>query len=255
MTMAVVSTDLGPLFGNARDFWLGCGFAYRSGADLALYRSGVSHPQLNGVLRLRHGGVDDALREAGRRLAGVPWLWWAGADSRPGLAEDLLARGAMNVGHVPVMVIQLDQVLDETGPTDLSIDEVHDPAELPEWVRAYRSSFGLTEDQADDVVGVEKARPATGIVRFAGRIDGRIVGTSLLFVRHGVAGVYQVATVEGFRRRGIGTRLTAAALRAARARGLRIGTLVAGSMGASMHRRMGFTQAAAYQLLRPPQQS
>jgi ribosomal protein S18 acetylase RimI-like enzyme len=253
MTMAVVSTDLGPLFGNAREFWLGCGFADRSGADLALYRSGVSHPQLNGVLRLRRGGVDDALREAGRRLAGVPWLWWAGADSRPGLAEDLLARGAVNVGTVPVMAIQLDSVLDETGPADLDIAEVRHTADLPEWVRAYRPSFGLTEDQIDELLNVEEARPTRQVIRFAGRIDGRIVGTSLLFVRHGVAGVYQVATVEGFRRRGIGTRLTAAALRAGRARGLRIGTLVAGSMGASMHRRMGFTKVAGYQLLRPPQ--
>jgi GNAT superfamily N-acetyltransferase len=252
MSMAVVHTDLGPLFGNAREFWLGCGAALRSGADLALFRSGVSHPQLNGVLRLRHGGVDDALRVAGRRLAGVPWLWWAGADSRPGLAEDLLARGAVTVGSAPVLAIELDQVYEEAGPADLVIDELRTQAELPEWVGAYRSSFGLTEDQVDDVIDVERARPTGGVVRLAGRIGGRIVGTSVLFVRHGVAGVYQVATVEGRRRRGIGTRLTAAALRAGRARGLRIGMLVAGSMGASMHRRMGFTQVAGYQLLRPP---
>jgi predicted N-acetyltransferase YhbS len=250
MPMGAVSTDLGPLFDNARDFWLDCGVTYRSDADLALYRSDVAHPQLNGVLRLRHGGVDNALHEANRQLTGVPWLWWVGADSRPGLAEDLFARGATPVGSVPVMAIDLDQVLDETGPAELVVDEVREADELPEWVRAYRSSFGLTEDQIDELLDIEKTRPANGIVRFAGRVDGRIVGTSVLFVRHGVAGVYQVATVEGFRRRGIGTRLTAAALRAARARGARVGTLVA---GASLHRRMGFTQVAGYQLLRPRQ--
>jgi ribosomal protein S18 acetylase RimI-like enzyme len=250
MTMTVTSTDLGPLFDNARDFWLGCGVAYRSGADLAIYRSGVSHPQLNGVLRLRHGGVDDALHEADRRLAGVPWLWWAGADSRPGLAEDLLTRGAALVGSVPVMAIDLDRAFDETSPANVVIDETGD--DLRDWVRAYRSSFGLADDQLDELVNVEKSRPSKDIVRFTARVDGRIVGTSLLFVRHDVAGVYQVATVEGFRRRGIGTRLTAAALRAGRARGLRTGTLVAGSMGASIYRRMGFTHVAGYQLLRPP---
>ncbi|HEY4454394.1 MAG TPA: GNAT family N-acetyltransferase [Pseudonocardiaceae bacterium] len=249
MTMAVASTDLGPLFDNARDFWLGCGVSYRSGADLAIYRSGVSHPQLNGVLRLRHGGVDDALHEADHRLAGVPWLWWAGADSRPGLAEDLLARGAALVGSVPVMAIDLDRSFDETGPADIVVEETDD---LLDWVRAYRSSFGLAEDQLDDLLNVEKSRASKDIVRFAARLDGRIVGTSLLFVRHDIAGVYQIATVEGCRRRGIGTRLTAAALRAGRARGLRIGTLVAGSMGASLYRRMGFTHVAGYQLLRPP---
>ena len=252
MTMAVASTDLGPLYDNARDFWLGCALRYRSSADLAIFRSGVSHPQLNGVLRLRHGGVDEALCEAGRRLAGVPWLWWAGADSRPGLAEDLLARDAALVGSVPVLTIDLDRVYDETGPADLVIDEIRDAAELPEWIRAYRSSFGLTEDQIDDLLTVEKARSTSSITRFAGRIDGRIVATSLLFVRHGVAGVYQVSTVEGLRRRGIGTRMTAAALRAGQTRGLRIGTLVAGSRGASLYRRMGFTQVSRYQLLRPP---
>jgi len=258
MTIAVASTDLGPLFGNARDFLLGWGRAYRVDGDLALYRSGVSHPQLNGVLRLRHGGLDDALAEATERLAGLPWLWWVGADSRPGLAEDLQARGATEAGKAAVMAIDLDEaikadrVIKTDGPAEVRVDELTGADDLTEWVRAYRSSFGVTPAQLDEVVRAEESRPTGGVVRFACRIEGRTVGTSVLFDGHGVAGVYSVATVEGFRRRGIGARLTLAALRAGRERGLRIGTLLATSTGAAVYRRMGFAQVAGYRLVQLP---
>lgn len=39
---------------NARDYWLGWGSADRSDGDLTFYRSGVAHPQLNGMLRVGH---------------------------------------------------------------------------------------------------------------------------------------------------------------------------------------------------------
>ncbi|HEX3781957.1 MAG TPA: GNAT family N-acetyltransferase [Pseudonocardiaceae bacterium] len=256
MTMAAVSTDLGPLFGNARDFLLGWGCTHRLDADLALYRSGISHPQLNGVVGLRHGGLDEALTEATARLADVPWLWWVGADSRPGLTEDLLTRGATTVGKAPVMAIDLDEVGGADGPAELRIAEVTGAGgadELAEWVRAYRVPFGFTVEQTDEVIKAEESRPTDSVVRFAGRVEGRIVGTSVLFAAHGVAGVYNVATVEAYRRQGVGTRLTAAALRAGRERGLRIGTLQATSMGASMYRRMGFSQVSGYRLLQLPQ--
>ena len=70
--------DLGPQLANIRSFWLGYGVEDRSDGDLVLYRSGIGDDELNGVLRLPHGDPAGPLREAARRLAGVPWRIWAG---------------------------------------------------------------------------------------------------------------------------------------------------------------------------------
>ncbi|WP_412080518.1 GNAT family N-acetyltransferase [Streptomyces sp. SCL15-6] len=71
------------------------------------------------------------------------------------------------------------------------------------------------------------------LVRFVGRLDVRLVGTAALYSSRGGACVYVVSTLKEFWGQGIGTQLTAAALNAGRAPGLRGGTLQASSMGMS----------------------
>ena len=53
------------------------------------------------MLRLPHGHPAGPLREAARRLAGVPWRIWAGPDSDPGLADALLTAGATELHADP----------------------------------------------------------------------------------------------------------------------------------------------------------
>ncbi len=247
-------TELEPQLANCRAYWLGWGNADRADGELTFYRSGLDHPRLNGVLRLRDGGdADGALAAATARLAGVPWTWWVGPDSGPDLAGELLARGMERTGTMPVMAVELDRFADVEGPEKLTIDQVDGENALREWVGAFGPSFGIGTRLFDGVVRCETRRPdAPGsLVRFAGRMDGRVVGSSVLLEAHGVAGIYVVTTAADHRRRGIGARLTAAALRAGRERGLRVGTLQASGPGFPVYRRMGFRQVSEYQLFRP----
>ncbi|WP_240197128.1 GNAT family N-acetyltransferase [Nonomuraea lactucae] len=251
--------DLDAQLANARDYWLGWGSADRSDRDLTLFRSDVSHPQLNGVLRVGHGAsLNEAVAEAERRLAGVPWMWWVGPDSRPDLADHLRATGAVEIGTLPVMAVRLDQVngLDEVnGSPGLEIEQVTGPNTLREWAHAYAPSFAVAPDQLGQVVLAETRRPDKpgSLVRFAGRVNGQLVGTAALLDRRGVAGVYVVTTSEEYRRRGIGTALTAAALREAADRGLRVATLQPSLIGERVYRRMGFEPVAAYRMFSPAQ--
>jgi len=70
-------------------------------SDLAIYRSGVPHWTLNGVLRVRDHDLDDAIAVARHRLDGLPWLWWVGPDSDPGVADGLVARGGKELARLP----------------------------------------------------------------------------------------------------------------------------------------------------------
>ncbi|MGW1209911.1 GNAT family N-acetyltransferase [Streptomyces sp. NPDC002499] len=247
-------TDLAPQLANCRDYWLGWGSAERVDGELTYFRSGIPNGQINGVLSLRDSAkVGQSITYAAERLAGVPWMWWVGPDSAPGVAAGLAEHGAVRLGATPVMTVRTDRVTPAQGPSDLDIDVVKDADVLKEWVRVFASSFGLPPEIHDDLLRNESERhDADRIVRFVGRRDGRPVGTSLLYDAHGVAGVYVVGTVGDQRRQGIGTALTAAALAEGAERGLEVGTLQSSPLGFPVYRRMGFETVGEYELFRLP---
>ncbi|MEE1670433.1 GNAT family N-acetyltransferase [Streptomyces sp. WAC07094] len=129
-------------------------------------------------------------------------------------------------------------------PTGISVHRVEGLRDIAAWVRAYTPSFGLSPDVADAVIERYRVRPeAPGVLeRFEARDGERIVGTSVLLDRDGVAGVYVVTTAEEYRGRGLGTALTRA-----REKGLRVGTLQT-STARSMYQRMGFQAVAEYKV-------
>ncbi|HEX4254275.1 MAG TPA: GNAT family N-acetyltransferase [Streptosporangiaceae bacterium] len=246
--------DLGPQLANNRVFWLGFGAEDRQDNGLTLYRSGLPDSQLNGVLRVAPGSLNRTCVPAAQRwLDGVPWRWWAGPDSDPELPVQLLSGGAELVQTQPVMSVDLDRVTPAEPVPGLDIREVTD-GDLGAWVRAYAPSFGVPAEQFGPVTRLEQQRPGQDAseVRLAGWLDGQIVASSVLLDRCGVAGVYAVTTTAGYRRRGIGAAMTAAALRAGRERGRRIGTLQASSMGQPVYLRMGFQVVAEYQIFTLP---
>jgi ribosomal protein S18 acetylase RimI-like enzyme len=244
------TAHLEPQLASAREYWCGFARAGRTDGYMTLYRSDVPDRMYNGVLRVHSGHVEDLLDEVRPQLAGVPWTWWVGPDSRDDLAKELLANGARQFATLPIMAVELDRVVDTDGPSNLHIEEVEDLEVLQEWVQVYGLSLGVHADHVAAVASLEANRPDTAgeVVRFAGRINGQIVGTSMLLNSHGVAGIHVVATREEFRGCGIGTRLTAAALRAGQARGLKVGTLQATDLGAPLYRRMGFRTVSEYRL-------
>lgn len=72
------------------------------------------------------------------------------------------------------------------------------------------------------------------------RLDRAPASTSSLFLRGGVAGVYDVSTVPELRRRGLGAQITRAALGEARAGGCDMAILHSFNQGLSMYRQLGF---------------
>ncbi|MGW3284598.1 GNAT family N-acetyltransferase [Streptomyces sp. NPDC001002] len=247
-------TDIEPQIANCRDYWLGWGSSERVDGELTYFRSGVPNGQVNGVLCLRDSAkVEQSIAYATERLAGVPWMWWVGPDSAPGVAAGLADRGAIWLCAMPVMSVRTDRVTPVEAPADLDIEVVKGADALKEWVHTFASSFGLPPETHDDLLRSESERhDADRIVRFLGRRAGRPVSTSLLYDAHGVAGVYVVATAEDQRRQGIGTALTAAALTEGRERGLDVGTLQSSPLGFPVYQRMGFETVAEYELFQIP---
>lgn len=97
-----------------RAYLLGWNLDAPADPDLPIYRSGVPHAPLNGVVRATGLSPRDALAEARRRLDGLPRVWWSAPDSSAGLTDALLALGA--AGFRTVAVRHPDLLSRGTGP-------------------------------------------------------------------------------------------------------------------------------------------
>jgi hypothetical protein len=125
--------------------WDQCG-AEDSPSGLVAYRSGISYLPLNGVLRFRGSNLDIAIREARRKLGGVPWAWWVGPDSDAGTAQGLLDRGATELERLPVMAVDLARVAPAAAPEGVVIKHVRHPDDIAEFARAHACAPGMTPD-------------------------------------------------------------------------------------------------------------
>lgn len=175
----------------------------------------------------------------------LPPLLKFGPKAKPlNLRERLLRNGFLAMDHNPPgMAMGLDAMNGmRPFPLDLRIERVGDDNGLREWL----SFFTLFE------FAMFKVLIQSPQVRlYVGRIDGEPVGTSMLFLSSGVAGIYQVEVSPEHRRKGIGTAMTLAPMKDARQMGYRIAVLQASKMGEPVYRKIGFESYFKYNYCHP----
>lgn len=136
-------------------------------------------------------------------------------------------------------------------PAALRVEPVREAAQLELWRETLARGFGQGPVEANWVAGTFARLGYTGRSawrHFLAFWNGEPAGTSTLFFKDGVAGIYFVFTAPHLRRRGIGAALTLAALDAARNQGARLGVLGASEMGAPVYRRLGFVEVCRIRL-------
>lgn len=224
--------------------------ALYEGPELTWLLTGMPTPTLNGVLRTEAdpGNVDALIERmlAHVRSKNVPrFAWWTGPDTVPAdLGQRLADHGLVYWEGSRGMASDLLALAEEfPAPAGLEIERVRDREMLDRWT--HTAFTGLGFPQAGVVQGVEVFAGLgfeLPLRSYLGMLEGEPVATSQLFLGAGVAGIYIVATVPEARRLGVGTALTLAPLREARAMGYRIGILHASPMGFGVYRRLGFRE-------------
>ena len=217
--------------------------------------SDLPFPLFNSVMRARlPGDRIDALIDA--RLAecesrNVPMLWWTGPSTSPADLGARLDRHGFFLEASHGMAADLDgAVAIAASPDDrqISVEPVEDAATLAKWSRILCESFGAPQPFGDAFaelaasIGLGARSPFR---HFLARVDGEPAATSSLFLGAGVAGIYDVATLPGRRKRGLGRLVTQAAMREARALGYRMAILHSSPLGAGIYRSLGFHEVCA----------
>jgi ribosomal protein S18 acetylase RimI-like enzyme len=170
-----------------------------------------------------------------------PFSWWVGPGDRPSnLGELLVDAGLLRAETELAMAADLAalQTYDQ-APDDLEIRRVRTIAELEDFARVIA---GPLERRFYALAAAALLAPESPQWLYVGYLGGRPVATAELTVGGGVAGLYNISTLEAYRRRGIGTALTLRPLLDARDTGFGAGVLQAAAAGVGVYRRIGFQQ-------------
>lgn len=217
--------------------------------DLVLIDSGLPCDTFNYVCRARlepetvvarvHGAID-YFRRGGR-----PFSWWVGPADQPGnLAQVLLDAGLERAETELAMIADLSNPRPPAAnPPGFEIRRVGSPLELQYFANVNAANWAPPDPHVlryYDLAQHALLSLDCPLHLYLGYVDGKPVATAELTVGGGVAGLYNVSTLAGYRRRGYGAALTLRVLFDARELGLRAAVLQAAAQGVGVYQRVGF---------------
>jgi GNAT superfamily N-acetyltransferase len=218
--------------------------------DLVVVDSGLPQDTFNVVCHARLAPHTAAARVtevvAGFSHATRPFAWWLMPGDRPhDLATILSAAGLRPADSELAMAANLE-ALRRTAeePPGLQIERVRRLPQLQDFAAIVAAGWTPADPAVlrfYELAAPALLRPEAPLWLYVGYLDGLPVATAQLTVGGGVAGLYNVITVESYRRRGIGTALTTRPLLEARAVGFTTAVLQATAAGARVYQQLGFT--------------
>lgn len=198
------------------------------------------------VTRLGEDEADASIERLSAAMGrdGVPFIWWVMPSFAPAdLGARLEGHGLVADGAWPAHALRIHELVEPPPVPGLEIRPVTTDADLDTYLgivgQTLSPSAAFTDMLGDAcrAIGFAEDAPEEHVI---GLLGGTPAATASLMVAGGAAGIYNVATLEPARRRGIGAALTAAVVRRGAERGLELATLQASSMGRPIYERLGF---------------
>lgn len=217
--------------------------------DLVLVDSGLPCDTFNIVCRarLQLSSAHERVRQAIDffSTSAHPFSWWIGpADRPPELGALLAEAGLLCADGELAMAAELATLREsELSPGGLRVRRVGSRGELDDFARIIAG--GWEPPDANVLRFYERAAPVllaanSPLWLYVGYVGELPVATAELTIGGGVAGMYNIVTLEAYRRRGIGSAMTLRPLLDARDAGMRTGVLQAAAAGVNMYTRLGF---------------
>lgn len=186
---------------------------------------------------------------------GVPWYWWIGANPSPvDIASRLEAQGIVfDRPPLPAMVAALPAVfpaLDSNITVWQTVNEADLKAASLIRRTAFRFPAGIAADyfeaMAESWLAGDPARLYLARIK-----DGEPAAIGALIMGDGLPGVYVMATLPDWGRRGLGKAILARMMNDAAAEGHRLIILTASRFGFPLYQQFGFVHIFDYAIYRP----
>ncbi|MFC4807923.1 GNAT family N-acetyltransferase [Paenibacillus sp. GCM10023250] len=165
------------------------------------------------------------------------------------VVETLKTNGFLPVGTMSGMAVNLEgKAIQQPPMPGLSIVTVQTEEELERFKRVFVAEYGLPDELANAFTEAFVYDPEGQMKYFLAYVDDVPAGTAMTFRTGDVGGLYMVATLKEFRRRGIGGVMVGHALLDMQAAGATLAVLQASDMGQTIYRKHGFEEELVIQL-------
>ena len=175
---------------------------------------------------------------------GRPFCWWVGPADQPAtLGALLLAAGLHQAETELAMAVELAALRLADAPAGLEIRRVRTAQELADFAQVNAANWSPPDPLA--IRYFQQTAPVLLLPDapqwfYVGYLDGQPVAASELTVGGGVVGLYNICTLEAYRRRGFGMALPLQPLLDARTAGHTVAVLQAAAQGVRIYERIGF---------------
>ena len=217
-------------------------FETGSDPDVSNYWSDVPFPLFNaiGAARFAPGTVERRAHEVVAPYfdRGLPFMWWATPSGHAVELEPVLAGLGLQREPTPGMYRSLEDPVDARIPRGVTIEEVGDD----DLVTTMLAGFGMPDFLREPLLGFSTALPPEQVGNLVATLGGKAIACGTVWQTATTAGLYNIATLDGFRGRGIGYAVTAGLLNLARQRGATHAVLHSSQMGRPVFERLGFEQ-------------
>jgi GNAT superfamily N-acetyltransferase len=157
------------------------------------------------------------------------------------LEDVLVEQGLVMESVAPGMAMELSRLETKPLPDGLEVRPVEDMNSLEHCINITADVFGIPAESKDAWGQIIKAYGLGPPHKwFVGYLNGVPVSASLLVLHKNVAGIYNVATLQEARGKGIGTALTCLPLQFAKDSGYKVAVLEASEMGLPVYKKLGF---------------
>lgn len=188
----------------------------------------------------------------------VPWYWWIGPQPNPANIDDRLLQHSLVCDRpgLPALAARLPTHFPSLNP-QAKVWQAASRADLKAASTIRRTAFGFPEgagltyfeDMADDWLRGDPAR--LFLVRLG---DGPPAAIGALIIGAEIPGIYIMATLPEWGRRGLGKAVMAHMLSIAMEEGHQIIALTAGVKGYPLYRQFGFEHIFDYKIFTPVSQ-
>jgi GNAT superfamily N-acetyltransferase len=186
----------------------------------------------------------------------LPFTWWIGPSSTPDdLDQYLMEEGLILESEEQAMVLQVDSLITQKPPLNLTIDCVYP---LPsKRLCDFAKILGAYDETAitfyDKIAGIP-CDPSAPCTLFVGYVNQQPVAIGSLFFTQTLAGIFDLLTLENYRGHGYGTAMMQSMILFARNRGYHhIGLSASSFEGVRIYERLGFKTCGQFMCYTMPQ--
>lgn len=209
-----------------------------------LVDTGLDSETFNVIVTSRPDAVASAaeVQRCRREFGARRFVWLTGPSVRSCFRDILVSEGLLAMK--PEAAMAVDSVTPTLAASSLEIVQVTNAASLDSYVEVISQNWTPPAQDVDAFyagLASTVADPSLPLLLFVGRTSGQPVSTAEIALGgDGVAGLYNVATLNSERGQGFGTAMTLHALEAARRLGMKRVELQASRQASGLYERVGF---------------